>query len=360
MVEGLYRPGYYEILLPLLINNTILAEEILKIQRTNVDLSNSINLSSFTLDLLLKWIQDNAYLTIFIFDLSTASPKPRICEQYDYMVDNFSSLLDGKAIWCLLDYYFRKELCCSHSPKESHDSRSGESIMSANNYTDAVHNFILSQKLITLLGNFPEILQISDILEHSGAISEGSVVVLLVFLASQLTANKAMDQLNFHKLLCCKCQSPERRHSSTENRVVSLKAVLEQEEIDCHSGGDAARKFKAIKAWWQDMAERNNIFIIKPATSTLQHSSTSKSSANIQRENAATLIQSHLRKSIARHNFLKTVNSVLLLQSVIRAWLMVKKKSALYEFSIIMVQGSIHEKWKRSEQVGRYVKFIVD
>ncbi|XP_021644616.2 uncharacterized protein LOC110638375 isoform X2 [Hevea brasiliensis] len=327
--------------LPLLINNTILAEEILKIQRTNVDLSNSINLSSFTLDLLLKWIQ-------------------AVCEQYDYMVDNFSSLLDGKAIWCLLDYYFRKELCCSHSPKEPNDSRSGESIMSANNYTDAVHNFILSQKLINLLGNFPEILQISDILEHSGAISEGSVVVLLVFLASQLTANKAMDQLNFHKLLCCKCQSPERRHSSTENRVVSLKAVLEQEEIDCHSGGDAARKFKAIKAWWQDMAERNNIFIIKPATSTLQHSSTSKSSVNIQRENAATLIQSHLRKSIARHNFLKTVNSVLLLQSVIRAWLMVKKKSALYEFSTIMVQGSIHEKWKRSEQVGRYVKFIVD
>lgn len=32
-----------------------------------------------------------------------------------------------------------------------------ESIMSAIDYPDAVHNFIFSQKLITLLGNFPEV-----------------------------------------------------------------------------------------------------------------------------------------------------------------------------------------------------------
>lgn len=29
--------------------------------------------------------------------------------------------------------------------------------MSATDYPDAVHNFILSQKLTTLLGNFPEV-----------------------------------------------------------------------------------------------------------------------------------------------------------------------------------------------------------
>ncbi|KAG8634372.1 abnormal spindle-like microcephaly-associated protein homolog isoform X2 [Manihot esculenta] len=326
---------FVQLQLPLLINNTILAEEILKIQQTNVDPSNNISPSCFPLDLLLKWIQ-------------------AVCEQYNYIVDDFSSMLDGKAIWCLLDYYFRKELWCSHSPKDPDVSRSGESIMSAANYTDAVHNFILSQKLITLFGNFPEILQTSDILQHSGAISERSVVVLLVFLASQLTAKKAMDRLNFHKLLCCNCQSLERRNSRNGNCVVNLKQVLKQEEIDFHSSGDVAEKFKAIKAWWQDMAERNNIFAMKPATSTSRHSSTGKSSINIERENAATLIQSHLRRSIARHNFLKMMNSVLYLQTVIRAWLMVKQKSSFCKFSTNI------EKWEQSERVGRYVKFIVD
>lgn len=33
-----------------------------------------------------------------------------VCENYDCRIDNFDSLVDGKAIWCLLDYYFRKEL----------------------------------------------------------------------------------------------------------------------------------------------------------------------------------------------------------------------------------------------------------
>lgn len=40
-----------------------------------------------------------------------------VCEKYDYKIDNFSSLVDGKAIWCLLDYYFRKELFCSRCLK---------------------------------------------------------------------------------------------------------------------------------------------------------------------------------------------------------------------------------------------------
>ena len=31
-----------------------------------------------------------------------------------------------------------------------------ESIMSTNDYSDAVYNFLLSQKLTALLGNFPE------------------------------------------------------------------------------------------------------------------------------------------------------------------------------------------------------------
>lgn len=33
-----------------------------------------------------------------------------VCDNYNCTVDNFYSLVDGKAIWCLLDYYFQKEL----------------------------------------------------------------------------------------------------------------------------------------------------------------------------------------------------------------------------------------------------------
>lgn len=73
-------------------------------------------------------------------------------------------MVDGRAMWCLLDYYFRSDnnLPCSppirNGTYEEHTKTSGEaSIMSAANYTDAVHNFLMSQKLTTLLGKFPEV-----------------------------------------------------------------------------------------------------------------------------------------------------------------------------------------------------------
>lgn len=109
-----------------------------------------------------------------------------ICENYGFKIEKFSSLVDGKAIWCLLDYYFRKDLHCSCSlevlyiffsivsdhiqlqicsicfiliiwSQDPQKAGGRESIMSAIDYPDAVHNFIFSQKLTTLLGNFPEV-----------------------------------------------------------------------------------------------------------------------------------------------------------------------------------------------------------
>lgn len=85
-------------------------------------------------------------------------------------------------MWCLLDFYFRKEHDCSCSFKvnclhfllastiwldsnlfhygyqDPCGTMNEVSIMSAIEYTDAVHNFILSQKLTSLLGNFPEVM----------------------------------------------------------------------------------------------------------------------------------------------------------------------------------------------------------
>lgn len=73
-------------------------------------------------------------------------------------------MVDGKAMWCLLDYYFRSDnlLPCSfkisYGMHEEHTKTSGEaSIMSAANYTDAVHNFLMAQKLTRLLGKLPEV-----------------------------------------------------------------------------------------------------------------------------------------------------------------------------------------------------------
>lgn len=109
-----------------------------------------------------------------------------IGESYDLKIENFSSLVDGKAMWCLLDYYFRKEhhgssikvLIFQHPYfifsrhfvfiylssscwiiiwQDLDETNEAISLVSTNEYTDAVHNFILSQKLTSLLGNFPEV-----------------------------------------------------------------------------------------------------------------------------------------------------------------------------------------------------------
>ncbi|XP_039055907.1 uncharacterized protein LOC120198696 [Hibiscus syriacus] len=62
-----------------------------------------------------------------------------IGENYGLMIESLSSLVNGKAIWCVLDYYFRKELSCSN--KNFHETRGEESIMYASDYTDASKRF---------------------------------------------------------------------------------------------------------------------------------------------------------------------------------------------------------------------------
>ncbi|XWS15589.1 hypothetical protein CRYUN_Cryun34aG0013700 [Craigia yunnanensis] len=318
--------------LPLLIDKTTIADEISKILGFNMNNLNVLN--STLLEMLLNWIQ-------------------AICEKYDLKIDSFSSLVNGKAIWCLLDYYFRRELSCSCSNKDSHETRGEESIMSATDYTDAVHNFVLSQKLTALLGNFPEILQISELLEHNGAVSDQSVVVLLVFLLSQLIVKKNVDQLNFHKLLGCNCQNLERRHSLTRRQSTSSEAAVHKKERDSDITEDAAKKFKAIQAWWRDMTERNRKTVVRPAASTSYCFIAQKTSIDIPRENAAIVIQSHFRRLIERRKFLKMMKAICLMKTVIRAWLTVKKNSELNKFSLARVQ-------EYPSEVKRFVKFIVE
>ncbi|KAG8385724.1 hypothetical protein BUALT_Bualt03G0075000 [Buddleja alternifolia] len=301
--------------LPLLINKTLLSEEISNI-RGVVGNSSTLTL----LELLLSWIQ-------------------AICETYEFNVESHSSLLDGKAMWCLLDYYFRKEHDCSCSFKDPDGTKTEVSIMSAIEYTDAVHNFILSQKLTSLLGNFPEVLQVSDILEHNGACNGQSVIVLLVFLSVQLLVKRNMDKLNFHKLLGFSCQSPSSRRSSTV----------------WNNDKDPTRDFKTVMAWWQEMAQQNGKCNLKTATSS-KCFLTGKKGNNVQRENAATIIQSNYRRLVERRNYLRIIDAVLVLQSFALAWVSAKKKVSLDELGT----RSKLARGKHLEKYGMYVTFMVD
>ncbi|KAK1368402.1 Calponin-homology (CH) domain-containing protein [Heracleum sosnowskyi] len=215
----------WNIFAPLLVNQFLLSEEIHKVRRIGVELSDTCT----SMDMLLHWVQ-------------------AICESYDCKVDNFASMVDGRAMWCLLDYYFRSDnhLPCSSNISngmyEEHTKTSEEaSIMCAANYTDAVHNFLMSQKLTTLLGKFPEVLQVSDLLEHNGVCNDRSVMILLVFLSYHMVVKRNTDQLNFHKFLGYNCPSSGRKHHN--------KGIFEQSEaienIEYH---DTTHDFKAIMA----------------------------------------------------------------------------------------------------------------
>ncbi|ESW25929.1 hypothetical protein PHAVU_003G077600 [Phaseolus vulgaris] len=321
--------------LPLLVDKTSLEGEISKIQGGKVLVNNA---SSSSMELLLNWIQ-------------------AVCGNYDCAIDNFHSLVDGKAVWCLLDYYFQKELQNSCSLKEVSLKSGKASIMSVDEYSDALYNFILSQKLTTLLGNFPEVLQISDLLQYNGACSDRSVVILLVFLASQLFVKKNLDHINFHKLLGYDCHSPNHRHLRMLRCLSNPESIQKPDASDVLGNEDAARKFKAIQTWWQEMAERNGLN--KPAVSNLMGSKITECSTNIRRENATRTIQLHLRGLVARCRFLKMVKAITLLQTVFRAWLKVRQKSACVILSTVQVCDSSCEMLKLSETYKRYAMLFI-
>ncbi|XP_030533430.1 abnormal spindle-like microcephaly-associated protein isoform X2 [Rhodamnia argentea] len=317
--------------LPLLIDKEVLVEEVSRVRGVSVD--KLIIYNCTLLDIILNWIQ-------------------AICNSYGLKIDNLESSIDGKSIWCLLDYYFRKELHRSCPLKDNNGARGEESIMAAADYTDAVHNFILSQKLTGLLGDFPEILQISDILEHHGVCNSRSVIILLVFLACHLVMKKNMDHLNFHKLLSCTCHV-ERRHSSHQRCLANSN--LAKEDADGLCNEEAAKRFKAIQAWWQSMAEKDFKSISNPRNSSLDVFPISKSNNIPKRDDAACLIQSHYRGMMERRKFLKIMDEVSLLQSATRAWLVVRQKMVLARSFVTEVDEFLCGRGKSSEAYGRYL-----
>ncbi|XP_021766898.1 abnormal spindle-like microcephaly-associated protein homolog [Chenopodium quinoa] len=288
LVLSLLWNVFVHLQLPRLVTKKILSEEIPKISKAHTELMD-VDTSNH-LDMLLHWMK-------------------AICGNYDVKMENLSSLVDGKAMWCLLDFYFRKELHCSCSIKDLNDTNEG-SIVSMRDTSDAVHNFVLSQKLTTLLGNFPEVLQICDILEYNGACNDRSVIILLVFLSSQLLVKKSKDKLNFHKLMGCQCQNPERKRWSMSSETTWHK---ERER----SAGDGGMKFKAVQAWWQEMDKRNSDGVNQSDALAMLPPSAENCSFEIWKVNAAEIIQSHVRRVVERKKYLKMKQSALNIQ---HAW----------------------------------------
>ncbi|KAL1201779.1 Protein OPAQUE1 [Cardamine amara subsp. amara] len=300
--------------LPLLTNGKLLTEEIYKVQ--GMEQINQIPKSS-PLEMLLNWIQS-------------------ITRMYDFKLESLESLVDGKGIWFLLDYYFRREVCCPCLHKKDPGSGKGpQSVMSNTDYNDAVQNFILSQKLTALLGSFPEVLQIGDLLEHNAVVSNQSVIILLAFLSSKLILKENMEQLNFHKLLCSSCQAQERKYSRFS---CSNSEAARNEEPDRENGEDASKRFKAIKAWWQDMANQSQNSVGKASGHTLQGSLSSKCTTDFQRETAATVIQANFRGLCARRQFRKKMSAICFLQAAVKTWLSMKhieaKRNGLRHYEI--------------------------
>ncbi|KAG2238758.1 hypothetical protein Bca52824_091998 [Brassica carinata] len=321
--------------LPLLINGELLTEEIYKVQ--GLEQNNQITMST-PLEMLLNWIQS-------------------ITKKNDFKVENFASLVDGKGIWFLLDYYFQREVCCPCLHKEDPGGQQGpRSVMSNTDYHDAVQNFILSQKLTALLGSFPEVLQIGDLLEHNAVVSNQSVIILLAFLSSKLIVKENMEQLNFHKLLCSSCQTLEKRYSRIS---CSISEAVRNEDPDRENGEDATKTFRAIKAWWQDMANQNQNSVGEVISHTPQGSLSRKCTMDFERE-AAVVIQSNFRGLRARRKFRKEMRAVCFLQAAVRTRLSVKHMKVLEKYTVEEVTLQLSERSANLKSVARYVKFIVE
>ncbi|KAF9587804.1 hypothetical protein IFM89_005679 [Coptis chinensis] len=315
--------------LPLLVDKTLLFEEICKLNGADTDYMkiDSLNL----LEMILQWIQ-------------------AICQRYNIKIVNFASLMDGKAMWCLIDYYFRHELPCSSFCK-AHVTGCEDPKFWSTDCSDAVHNFILSQKLMTVLGSFPEASAYNVC-----ACNERTVVVLLVFLSSQLIGRKNVDHFNIHKLLGCSCPSPEVKRLSSHKCFLSSAAPLTPDGLDEYNSEDAARKFKVIRAWWRDMAKCHDNCETKQTRPVLCYSA-SKRDSETHRERAIKTIQSHFRRSIARRKFLEIKTATSFLQAVIQAWLTVKMAKAPNISKFIVLELS--SEYQDHDTCGRHLRFMV-
>ncbi|KAK1303643.1 hypothetical protein QJS10_CPB11g01307 [Acorus calamus] len=299
--------------IPLLINKTLLVDEIASIKGCDMDSKYDAN---NYLDTLLVWIQ-------------------AIGEKFGVMVDDFSSMVDGKALKCLVDYYFGDELhgcnIFEHEDENKHECAITSLTAIENTAATApIRNFVLAQKVAKVLGSYPEILQIGDILELDETFDERSVIILLVFLVAQLVGRKDLDQINIYKLMGFKSRTPSLRCSSTS-----------------HSPHRSGISLLNIQSWTETI------------TQNLDHLEVQKILENINaKERAARVIQCHYRGFIERRKFLKVKASTLFLQIVTRAWFIGRSKIASNKVDIVLFSHRLS--FEHQVIFTRYLQFITE
>ncbi|XP_072951078.1 uncharacterized protein [Typha angustifolia] len=248
--------------LPLLVERSSLVGEITRLKSSDMDLL-KYNTMTHTA-LLLEWIQ-------VVYSAKAESP---------------SSLLDGDAICCLINYY----LNINHhgfSLKENQNGYTKE--LNKCLYADssiAICKSLAVHRISELPSDLLKILPLSDILDNDASMEERSVIILLAFLFPQLINSKKMDHL----------RKTITRRSEYQSPGIKLTAIS---QTPISSSGSFRRCSSQGKNEPKCVSSQN------------------------EEEQAAMVIQCHIRKINARTKFLKMKIATSLLQSAIRAWLAV-------------------------------------
>ncbi|MCO5561716.1 hypothetical protein L7F22_015339 [Adiantum nelumboides] len=261
--------------IPALVNCQRLRQEIARISSCDLNTGSRLDDSS-VINLLLMWIQ-------------------AVCMKFEFPVRDFtSSFADGQALCYLICYYCpvlipqsaiqNYERCSIYaSPLPAHmRAASGKSKEVLKGV--AAHNLALFQLATSKLGSVPQVLQVSYFMEDDPFVGEQSVIIMLVFLYFRLveTSPKVEEkmatlswnpgwELAFELSKDNGCNGPE-----TEFLDTSTASGTTVEQLEALSQA-AKVKQAAVRNWLT--------FTRKKA----------------QQDEAATIIQAHIRGWIVRH-----------------------------------------------------------
>ncbi|KAH7675621.1 abnormal spindle-like microcephaly-associated protein [Dioscorea alata] len=302
---------------PMLVHRSSLTEEISKIKGIDLRGSNFERDTGFCL--LLEWIQ-------------------AVCEEYNVKIDNFSSLNDGKALRCLVDYYFKILLNGHHPLKDEHLKPLFNLLDSDDN--SALHNFLLVQQVVIMSGKFREVLQASDILDQDAFFDERSMIILLVFLAAELIHRRNLSpDLNLLGTPCSLLPSDVPDLSS--NNVLEFDSPREKDGLNLTKRKEWAAL--VIQSQFKRFHEQKKYLKIKRATSLLQNAIRAwlvvifRSSSH---ECVCTLnpspgvIDEHFKYLMDRHRFIRLKKSALLIQRAVRVWIKRKHQKKIRALKI--------------------------
>ncbi|KAI0527350.1 hypothetical protein KFK09_002950 [Dendrobium nobile] len=246
---------------PLLINRTSLFKEITKIKGSDAEhlKYNSIN----EMNLLLHWIQE-------------------VCVTQNIEVHSFSSLTDGRALTCLVKFYFGNDIYKLLFEKENEDEYNDERIRRFDCLPPTLLGIAFVQIVTAMLRNPPEVLHPCEIFDEDPYFDERSALILFVFLASQLINADKLDSDSF-RFSQQACQSSMPRRSSisrllhlhsdssrSRNNLTELFFPHNKEDFGTYSPEAIIHKVKHIQIRWRGLIERRKYLQLKSAASILQ------------------------------------------------------------------------------------------